>query len=316
MVGRRGVLAAAAGLVAARRAAAQPVDRPVRLVVGFPPGGPTDFIARLVAQSLGSAVVVENRAGANATVATAAVAQAPPDGTTLLLAANNHVMNPGLYPRLPYDPAASFAPVGRIATSPNVFWAGYDQPWQDLPAVLAAARARPGELAYATTGNGGNGHFGGETLARAAGIRLAHVPYRGTAPAMQDVIAGRVPLTCGTLVGTIGGYRARQIRPLAVFGPRRAPELPDTPTLEEFGYRVADSAVWYGLLAPASTAANTVQRLAGELETVLRQPAVVERLASQASVADFSGPEAFATQIRQELPRWAEVARAAGMQAD
>ncbi len=295
-------------------------DRPIRLLVGFPPGGPTDFIARLVAAGLGAAlgqnVVVENRAGANAVVATEAVAHALADGHTLLCAANNHVMNPAVYPRLPYDPIADFAAVGIIATSPSVFYAGAQQPFRSVADVVAVAKARPGQLGYATTGNGGNGHFGGETFRRAADIQITHVPYRGAAPAIQDVVAGLVPLTFGTLVGTIGAYRAGQLRPLAVFGPARAPELPDTPTFAELGLELPDSGVWYGMLAPAAVPADRVQRIAAALEALLRQPEVRQRLATQASIAAFEGPAEFAARLRAELPVWTAVAREAGMKPE
>lgn len=310
---RRALLAAlpaAAAPSVARAQQRQWPDRPVRLFVGFPPGGPTDLVARLVAPPLAAAwgqpVVIENRAGANATLAADTVAKSPPDGHTLMFTANNIVMNPALYPRLPYDPGRDFAPVAMVASSPNVLWAGPNQPFRTVADLVAAARARPGELAYASTGNGGNGHFGGETLKRALGIDLTHVPYRGTAPALQDVLAGRVPLFMQTLVGAVGAYRAGQIRPLVAFGPRRVPELPDIPTLAELGHDVPDSGVWYGVLAPAGTPAPIVTR----------DPSFRERLATQATVPDYLGPGAFAARIREELPRWAEVARAAGMRAD
>ncbi|TDG31455.1 Bug family tripartite tricarboxylate transporter substrate binding protein [Paracraurococcus ruber] len=316
---RRALLAAALAAPALARAAAWP-DRPIRLLVGFPPGGPTDFIARAVAPGLqaawGQTVVIENRGGANATIATEAVARAAPDGHTLLLAANNHVMNPPLYAALPYDPVADFAPVHAIAASPNILWCGAQQPWRSLEELLAAARARPGAIAYATTGIGGNGHYGGELLQRACGVALTHVPYRGTAPAMQDVVAGRVPVTVGTLVGTIGAWRNGQLRPLAVLSPQRAPELPEVPTTAELGRPLVDTGVWYGLLAPAAVPAPLVRRMANDMATLLQTEAVRERLASQASTVLPLGPDAFAARIRDELRAWAEVAREAGMKAD
>nr|WP_302474577.1 tripartite tricarboxylate transporter substrate-binding protein [Roseococcus sp. MDT2-1-1] len=290
------------------------------MVVGFPPGGPTDLVARLVATELeaawGRPVVIENRAGANATLATDMVAKAAPDGYTLLCAANNHVMNPAIYTNLPYHAADSFAPVGMIATSPNVLWTGASQPFNTLADAVAAAKARPGELGFATTGNGGNGHFGGETLQRATGITLMHIPYRGTAPAMQDVLAGRVPLFMQTLVGAIGAYRGGQIKPLVVFGPDRAPDLPNVPTMAELGFEAPDSGVWYGLLAPAGTPAALIQRMGRDLEMVSKNTAFQEKLRTQASVTTFLGPADFAARIRTDLPRWAAVAQAAGMRLE
>lgn len=294
-------------------------ERPVRILVGFPPGGPTDYVARLVAPMLATAwgqqVIIENRGGANGTLATDAVAKSAPDGHTLLFSGNNIVMNTGLY-RLPYDMVRDFAPVGMIAFSPNVLWTGPNQPIRTLEELVAAARARPGELGYASTGNGGNGHFGGETLKQALGIDITHIPYRGTAPALTDVLAGRVALFMQTIVGAIGPYQNGQLRPLVAFGRRRVREIPDVPTLAELGHDVPDSGTWYGLLAAAGTPARLVARMAADLAAVTRDGEFQARLATQATVPDWLGPEDFAARIRAEVPAWAEVARAANMRAE
>ncbi|HEY4254290.1 MAG TPA: tripartite tricarboxylate transporter substrate binding protein [Roseomonas sp.] len=320
-IGRRALLAMPAALAAPRLARAQGwPERPVRMLMGFPPGGPTDIVGRLIAsglqEAIGQPVVFENRPGANSVLAAEVVARAAPDGYTLLFASNSLVMNASVYARLPYDPVTSFAPIGLVATSPNVFWCGTGQPWRTLDEVVAAAKANPGQLGYASTGNGGNGHFGGETLRQALGIDITHVPYRGTAPALQDVLAGRVPLMLQTLVGAIGPYRADQLRPLVVFGPQRAPELPDVPTLAELGHDVADSGVWFGVLAPHGAPAPIVQRVSDALAALLQRADTRERLATQASIPAFAGPDAFATRIRDDVGRWAEVARRAGMRPE
>jgi hypothetical protein len=319
---RRALFAAALAMPAlATRAFAQTAwpERPVRILVGFPPGGPTDYVARLVAPMLATAwgqqVIIENRGGANGTLATDAVAKSAPDGHTLLFSGNNIVMNTGLY-RLPYDMVRDFAPVGMISFSPNVLWTGPNQPIRTLDELLAAARARPGELAYASTGNGGNGHFGGETLKQALGIDITHIPYRGTAPALTDVLAGRVALFMQTIVGAIGPYQNGQLRPLVAFGRRRVREIPDVPTLTELGHDVPDSGTWYGLLAAAGTPAPLVARMAADLAAVTRDREFQARLATQATVPDWLGPEDFAARIRAEVPAWAEVARAANMRAE
>jgi tripartite-type tricarboxylate transporter receptor subunit TctC len=317
MLRRRAVFAAALAMPALAQSAWP--ERPVRILVGFPPGGPTDYVARLVAPVLANAwgqqVIIENRGGANGTLATDAVAKSAPDGHTLLFSGNNIVMNTGLY-RLPYDMVRDFAPVGMIAFSPNVLWTGPNQPIRTLEALVAAARARPGELAYASTGNGGNGHFGGETLKQALGIDLSHIPYRGTAPALTDVLAGRVALFMQTIVGAIGPYQNGQLRPLVAFGQRRVREIPDVPTLAELGHDVPDSGTWYGLLAAAGTPARLVARMAADLEAVTRDGEFQARLATQATVPDWLGPDDFATRIRAEVPAWAAVARAANMRAE
>ena len=317
MLRRRAVFAAALASPALAQSAWP--ERPVRILVGFPPGGPTDYVARLVAPMLASAwgqqVIIENRGGANGTLASDAVAKSAPDGHTLLFSGNNIVMNTGLY-RLPYDMVRDFAPVGMIAFSPNVLWTGPNQPIRTLDDLLAAARARPGELAYASTGNGGNGHFGGETLKQALGIDITHIPYRGTAPALTDVLAGRVALFMQTIVGAIGPYQNGQLRPLVAFGRRRVREIPDVPTLTELGHDVPDSGTWYGLLAAAGTPAPLVARMAADLAAVTRDREFQARLATQATVPDWLGPEDFAARIRAEVPAWAEVARAANMRAE
>jgi tripartite-type tricarboxylate transporter receptor subunit TctC len=269
----------------------------------------------MLANAWGQQVIIENRGGANGTLATDAVAKSAPDGHTLLFSGNNIVMNTGLY-RLPYDMVRDFAPVGMIAFSPNVLWTGPNQPIRTLEALVAAARARPGELAYASTGNGGNGHFGGETLKQALGIDLSHIPYRGTAPALTDVLAGRVALFMQTIVGAIGPYQNGQLRPLVAFGRRRVREIPDVPTLAELGHNVPDSGTWYGLLAAVGTPAPLVARMAADLEAVTRDGEFQARLATQATVPDWLGPEDFATRIRAEVPAWAAVARAANMRAE
>ncbi|MDB5316006.1 MAG: LacI family transcriptional regulator [Rhodospirillales bacterium] len=319
-IGRRALLAAAPFIAGTAHAQTAPwPNRPVRILVGFPPGGPTDFVARLIAPGLAAAwqqqVIIENRGGANGTIATDAVAKSAPDGHTLLFSGNNIVMNTALY-RLPYDMISDFAPVGMVAFSPNVLWAGPNSPLVTLDDVVRAARAQPGVLSYASTGNGGNGHFGGETLKRALGIDITHVPYRGTAPALQDVLAGRVPLFMQTIVGAIGPYLNGQLRPIVAFGRNRVTEIPHTPTLADLGYDVPDSGTWYGVLVAAGTPTALIERMARDLEAVTRSPSFRERLAAQATVPDWLGPAGFAGRIREEVPAWAQVARAANMRAE
>ncbi|WP_424813696.1 Bug family tripartite tricarboxylate transporter substrate binding protein [Roseococcus sp. YIM B11640] len=300
-------------------ALAQPT-RPIRMLMGFPPGGPTDFVGRLTANGLqdqiGQTIVFENRPGANSVLAAEAVARAAADGHTLLFASNSLAMNASAYARLPYDPTTSFAPIAMVATSPNVLWCGTSQPWHSLDQLVAAAKAQPGTLGYASTGNGGNGHFGGETLRQALGIDISHIPYRGTAPALLDVIAGRVPLMMQTMVGAIGPYRENQLRPLVVFGPNRAPELPDVPTLKELGHEVPDSGVWFGVLAPAGTPPPFVMRVSHALQAMLEKPESRAQLASQASVPAYLGPDDFAARIRTDVTNWADVARRAGIRPE
>lgn len=318
----RRTMLALPGLLAATAARTQPAwpDRPVRLLIGFPPGGPTDFLGRIAASGLqaawGQAVVVENRAGASSSVAAEVVSRAAPDGLTLFFASNAVVLNAAVHPSLPYALPEGFAPVGTFCSAPNVFWCAAGQPWRDLAAVTAAARAQPGVLAFGSTGVGGTGHFGGETLSRALGISLTHVPYRGTAPLMQDVIGGRVPLLAHGMAGAVGPYQAGHIRPLAVLGPRRAAELPDVPTMAELGHPVPDSGVWFGVMAPERTPPGLVARIARDLEAISRTEDTRTKLATQAAVPDFSGPEPFTARIRTELATWRQVAQSVGIKPE
>ncbi len=318
---RRAMLALPALLTATAGRAQTPwPDRPVRLLVGYPPGGPTDFVGRLAASGLqtawGQPVVVENRAGASSSVAAEVVSRAAPDGLTLFFASNAIVLNAVVHPNLPYALPGSFAPVATFCSAPNVFWCAASQPWRDLAAVVASARAQPGVLAYGSTGVGGTGHFGGETLSRALGISLTHVPYRGTAPLMQDVIGGRVPLLAHGMAGAVGPYQAGHIRPLAVLGPRRAAELPDVPTMTELGHPVPDSGVWFGIMAPAGTPPELVARMARDVEALSKTEDTRTKLATQAAVPDFAGPGAFATRIRTELATWKEIAASIGIRPE
>jgi tripartite-type tricarboxylate transporter receptor subunit TctC len=318
---RRALLGLGGALVATNgRAQATWQDRPVRMLVGFPPGGPTDFIARVAATGLqaawGQVMVVENRAGASSSVAAEAVSRAAPDGHTLFFASNAVVLNGAIHPNLPYALPDSFAPVGTFASAPNVFWCAANQPWRDLASVAAAARAQPGVLAYGTTGVGGTGHFGGETLSGALGVSLTHVPYRGTAPLMQDVIGGRIPLLVHGMAGAVGQYQAGHIRPLAVLGPRRAPELPDVPTMAELGHPVPDSGVWFGLMAPAGTPPDLVARMARDLEALAGTADTRAKLATQAAIPDFVGPQEFTNRIRTELATWRGIARSVGIRPE
>ncbi|HEY4250382.1 MAG TPA: tripartite tricarboxylate transporter substrate binding protein [Roseomonas sp.] len=321
---RRALAAAtltATSLFAAGRARAETwPDRPVRLMVGFPPGGSTDIVARLVGLGLSAAwgqpVVIENRGGANATIATDAVARAAPDGYTLLFAANNLVMNPPLFARLPYDIERDLAPIHCVGLSPNVLTCGSMQPWRSLAELVAAAKAQPGRIGYSSSGMGSNGHYALVLLGRAAGIDLAHYPYRGAAPATQDTIAGTVPLTMNPIASLIGAIRADQLRPLAVTGARRAAELPDTPTFAEAGFDLPDTGTWYGVLAPSATPPALVGRLSDDIGRLLRQPEFVTRLTTQGAAPFGLDAAAFKARIHADLAQWRQVAEAAGIRPE
>ncbi|MES2713530.1 MAG: tripartite tricarboxylate transporter substrate binding protein [Pseudomonadota bacterium] len=310
-------------LPAPRGAAAQTLDwprRPVRLICGFPPGGLTDIIARFTAQALGAAwgqtVVVDNRSGAGGTIATDAVARAAPDGYTLFFATLSLVANPPMFLNLPYDVERSFVSLGGIAISPNVLACNAGTPWHTLGELVTAAKAAPGAISYSTSGIGSNGHYGGAVLNATAGIELSHVPYRGAAPATQDAISGTVPLTFNTLGTVLGAIRAGQLRALAVAGATRNVDLPDTPTFIEAGYALPDTSVWYGLMAPAGLPSALAQRIEGDVVALQSQPEMRERLRAQGSETLALDAAGLAARIREELPRWRQVAQSVGIRAE
>ena len=322
-VTRRAATALAAGALfaAARGAHAQAnwPDRPVRLIIGYPAGGPTDFGGRLLQDPLqqlwGQPLVIENRAGASGIIATEMVAKSPPDGYTLFLCASTHTSNPALHARLPYDSLADFAPVVLLYTSPTVLFTGPDQPFRTAADVVAASRKPPG-LTHASSGVGTSGHFAMELFRRKAGIELTNVAYRGAAPALQDVMGGRVPITFSTLSGAIGLVRDGKLRPLAVAGPRRSEVLPGVPTLAEEGLEIPDTSPWYGFVGPARMPEPVVRRIAADVQGLLRRPDIAKRIVDQGGVVEGEGPEGFAARMRREVAENAELAREAGIRLE
>ena len=302
----------------ARAQAAWP-DKPVRLIVGYTAGGPTDFVARLFQDPLttlwGQPVVIENRPGASAVLATEVVARSAPDGYTLLLATSVHSSNPAIYPKLPYDSIADFTPIALLYGSPTVLFVPKDSPLKTARDVVALAR-KEGTLAYATSGNGSSGHFAGGMFARKAGIELTHIAYRGAAPALQDVVGGRVPITFSTLSGALTLARGGAIRAIAVCAPRRVEALPDVPTLAENDLDIPDTSPWFGLVGPAGLPDAVVQRIAGDARTILRRPEIRQRIVDQGGVVMDEGPQEFAARIRREMEESIEVARAIGIRAE
>jgi tripartite-type tricarboxylate transporter receptor subunit TctC len=315
--GRRALLAALAASGGARAQASWP-EKPVRLLIGYPAGGPTDFAARLLQPHLqalwGQPLVIENRPGASGIIASEATVRSPADGYTILLGNSPNTINPAIMPRMPYDPA-ELAPVVLIYISPTVLFVGADSPWRSVVDVVAAAKARPG-LAYAVSGTGSPGQFAGESFARAAGIELTAVAYRGAPPALTDVVGGRVPLTFSTLAGAMPLLRDGKLRALAVAGDSRVAALPDLPTLKELGFDIPDCGVWYGLLAPAATPRAVQEKIADDVIGLLRQPEIRARFVEQAAIPVGEGPADFTARYNAEIPRWASIARAAGIKAE
>jgi tripartite-type tricarboxylate transporter receptor subunit TctC len=316
---RRAVLALATTLPPMARAQSAWPDRPIRLIVGFPAGGPTDFAARILQDPLqqlwGQPIVIENRPGASQVIAAELVAKSPPDGYTLFLCTSNLTTNPAVFSHLPYDTEHDFTPIVIIYSSPTVLFTGPDQPFRSVAGVVAAAKRRPG-MAAATSGVATSGHFATEMFMRAAGIELTHVPYRGAAPALQDVVGGRVPITFSTLSGAMPLARDGKLRPLAIAAPRRAPAFPAVPTIAEAGYPIRDTSPWYSLVAPAGLPPALVTRIAGDVQGLLRRPDFVRRIEEQGGVVEGEGPEEFAARIPREIAGNVEVARAANIRIE
>ena len=298
--------------------AAWPLGRPIRIVVAFPPGGGTDIIGRIAAQRLGPAlgaqVVVENRPGAGGTLGTDVVAKSPPDGFTLLLSniASNGVAA-GVYRALPYDPATAFTHIALLADTPSALSVNVASPVQNLADYLALARRTPGGLAIGSPGNGSSSHVLGATLARLAGVALTHVPYRGSNPALTDLVAGQLDSAITTLAETLHNPRLRR---LAVTSAERIPLAPEIATFAELGFPAMTAPTWFGLSAPAGLPDAIADRLHAECMAFLAAPEVVERLNALVALPGRLSRPAYQAFVAAEIRRWTEQARAANATAE
>ena len=315
---RRAVLAA---LVSLPFAATAQSAKTVRLIVPFTPGGSTDILARVLAPkltaALGQQVVVENKPGAGGSLGASEAAKAEPDGNTLLM---GHIgtlgVNPSIYPKLGYDPLKSFVPVAYVAQVPNVLVVNAASPLRSLKDLIAAAKARPGQVSYSSGGNGSAAHITVEALKLKTGIFMLHIPYRGTAPSITDLIAGQVDCSFTGAPTVLQHLRSGRLRALAVSSPQRLPALPEVPTVAESGYPGFEADQWYGIVAPAGTPAALVTRLNAEINKALALPDVAQQLAAEGAVPVPGNPQAFGNLIRREIPRWAEVVKAGNVKPD
>ena len=304
-------------------AIAQPAypSKSIRFICPFSAGGAADLVTRHIAgqlaQRLGREVVVENRTGANGNIGTLAVAQAEPDGHTLLLGFDGTlVINPHLYPKLPFDPLADFAPVGKIGDVSLLVIANPQLPARTLAELIAHSKARPNGLAYGTAGIGSTQHIMFELLRQRSGANFVHAPYKGAAPALVDVIGGHLPLVGAALAGSLDHIKSGKLRALAISTAQRSKFVPDVPTLAESGYADLVITGWHGILVPAKTPRAIVERLNTELNAALAEPAVVERLDVIGSVAAPGSAERFAENIKRDLERYGQVVRAAGIKVE
>jgi len=297
-------------------------QKPVQFVVPYAAGGAGDIFARTVAQKLSSAfgqqVVVVNRPGANGIIGMEQVAKAAPDGYTIVMGNSAPmVLNPSLYPKLPYDPIKDFAPVTLGTLYPYIVIVHPSVPAKSVAELVKLAKSRPGQLQYGSSGNGGANHLAGEMFKRAAQIDIVHVPFKGSAPALADTVAGQISMMFDTIVTTVPQLKAGKVRALAVTGEKRAPQTPDVPTIAESGYSGYKVTSWQSILAPAGTPRPIVERLYQESAKALKLPDVIERLATQGgNEIVASTPDEFAKVIREEIVSYGKIIKAANIRLD
>lgn len=302
--------------------AAEPYPlKPLRVIVGFPPGGPVDLQARVIMQKLSDAlhqpIVIDSRPGADGVIGNDLVAKSVPDGYTLLYGSASHVISQILRGKaLPYDAIKDFAPVGLLTNSPYILVAGPAFPANNVTELIALAKARPGTLSYGSSGSGSMPHLAGEYLNILARITLLHIPYKGAAPALNDVLGGQIPLTFVGPPPVMPHIKSGRVRALAVTTIKRATALPDVSTIAEAGFRDYDVAAWYGFFAPANTAPAIVGRLNRELRAIVKMPDVRERLAILGLEPVGSTPAEHLAHLEAELTRWTPVVKAAGLKVD
>jgi tripartite-type tricarboxylate transporter receptor subunit TctC len=292
--------------------------RPVKVIVPSPPGGGTDILARVLAQhftkALGQPFVVENKPGAGNMIGIESVARSPGDGYTLLVTASTLALNSVLYKKVPYDPVRDFAPITLAATAPNVLVVNPALPVKSLAEFIALAKAKPGALSYGTPGIGTSPHLSMELLKSMAGIDLQHVPYRGTAAAVTDVIGGQIAATFANALTAKPQVDSGRVRALAVSGPSRVEAFPTVPTVAEAGVPAYEAMQWYGMVAPAGTPPQIIARLHAEAAKALQSNEMKEKLALDGAQPVGSTPAEFAALIRRELDKWTRVVRAAGIE--
>src|SRR6202049_316051 len=295
-------------------------SRPVRVVVGFPPGGPTDVIARIVAQrlseSLGQQFVVENMGGAGGNTAAGQVARATPDGYTIMAISTGFVVNPSLYPKGPSDPIKDFAPISLVAASPNIVVVNPSVPAKTLSELVQLIRDNPGKYSFAGPGVGSTPHLGGELFRLAFKLDLIHVPFTGAAPAVQATIGGHTPIAFTALPSSLSAIQAGQVRALGLAATERAGGIPDVPTFAEQGVKDQEADTLTGIVAPAGTPKEIVDLLSREIGGTVARPALRERLAVLGFKPVANTPDEFAARIKLELEKWGKVVRAANLRIE
>ena len=296
-------------------------SKALTIVVPFSAGGTTDILARVVGQfmskDLGQPVVIDNRPGAGGNIGAQMVARAAPDGYTLLMGTvGTHAINQSLYKKLAFDPIKDFAPVTRVALVPNLLVAHPSQPFKTVKELVAYAKANPGKVTFASSGSGSSIHLSGEMFQQLAGVEMQHVPYKGSAPALTDLLGGQTAIMFDNMPSVIGHVRAGKLRPIAVTTPTRSPALPDVPTIAESGVPGYSATSWSGILAPAATPAPVIAKLNASILKALADPEVKKKLAEQGAEPHGEKPEQFAEFIRSETAKWGQTVKVSGATAD
>lgn len=309
-------------MATAMPAGAQSTDhypsKPITYVVPFAAGGTTDLLGRLIGQRLsqvlGQSVVVENRAGAGGNIGSDYVAKAPADGYTLLGGTiSSHAINVSLYPKMPYDPVKNFQPIALIGTLPNVLVVNASSPWKSVQDVIAAAKAKPGTVNFGSSGNGTSQHLAAELFANMAGLRMTHVPYKGSSQAVQALLGSQVDLVFENSVAAMPMIQSGKFRALATTGPKRAAELPDVPTMAESGLNGYEIVSWQAIFAPAGTPKPIVDKLSSEIGKIIRQPDVRTKLASMGVEPSGAGPVELGNFQKSEVAKWANLIKVANI---
>jgi tripartite-type tricarboxylate transporter receptor subunit TctC len=313
-------LTAALPIAASAQSAAYPTQ-PIKMLIGFAAGGPTDVIGRILAQhmtaTMGQSVVVENRTGANSLIATREVAKAKPDGYTVLFASLSHNVNRLLLnEKADYEPLGSFVPVSLVANLPLVVVTAYDSPYKTLQGLIAAAKSKPDAVSYGSAGNGGSAHLAGALMATMTNTKMVHVPFRGNAPALTEVMAGRVSFMFYPMIGIAGHVADKRLRVLAVGSSKPMPDFPGVPTMDASGFPdFEQTAPWVGMLAPAGTPKAVVDQLNAALKKALAQPEIIKRMKDLGATPIGDSPEEFRAFLVKDSERWARVIKASGITA-
>lgn len=314
-----GSLTAVAPMAAMAQAQSFP-NRSVKMVVPFPPGGTTDILARLLSAELsrkwGQPVVVENRAGASGTIFSEQLAHLPADGYTLMLTATHHVINPGLYKQLKYDTRTDFTPIAQVAAVPNVLVVNPAFKPKTVKELIEFAKANPGKVNFGSSGTGGANHLSGELFKSMAGINMVHIPYKGAAPALNDLLGGQIPVMFDSVPGVLQQIRGGKLRALAVTSLKRSPALPDVPTVDESGLKGFDSTAWFGLYAPGNMSADLKKKLSTDVLEALQSPRVRPQMDEQGAEPGTMTQPQFAAFVNSELDKWGKVITEANVKID